>query len=85
MPLVDGHEATRRIRALEAAEERCPAWIIALTANASAEDEAEALKSGMNTFATKPASLAVFRKLLLNAVAMLPLKRGACELRAAQV
>jgi CheY-like chemotaxis protein len=71
MPNCDGHEATRRIRALEAAEpHRRPTHIIALTAHASAEDEAEALRSGMDQFATKPASLAVFLKLLLNAVSL---------------
>lgn len=71
MPLCDGLEATRRIRALEAAEGRRPAHVIALTAHASAEDEAEAIRSGMDQFATKPASLAVFKRLLQNAVVAL--------------
>lgn len=53
MPIMNGCEATRRIRALENAEQsQVP--IFAMTANAFDEDRKEAINSGMNGFFTKP-------------------------------
>ncbi|QCO57551.1 response regulator (plasmid) [Pseudorhodobacter turbinis] len=54
MPEMDGLEATRAIRALEAktAAGHCP--IVALTANALQEDEERCLEAGMDGFLTKP-------------------------------
>ncbi len=54
MPGIDGLEATRRIRAVEAEEKASHTPIIALTANASAEDRHACLAAGMDGFLVKP-------------------------------
>jgi PAS domain S-box-containing protein len=56
MPVMDGFDAVRRIRALEAEPEfgEQPTPIIALTANAYAEDRDAALAAGMNGLLVKP-------------------------------
>jgi len=60
MPVMDGLEATRLIRAFESGQNLRPATIIALTGLASAEAQQEAFASGINLFLTKPVS---FREL----------------------
>jgi CheY-like chemotaxis protein len=51
MPVMDGYEATRRIRTMPGlANQR----IIAMTANAMAEDERRCKEAGMDDFETKP-------------------------------
>jgi signal transduction histidine kinase/DNA-binding response OmpR family regulator len=54
MPGMDGLEATRRIRATEAENETTRTPILALTANASAEDREACLAAGMDGFVVKP-------------------------------
>ncbi len=54
MPGMDGLEATRRIREIEAESEMPRTPIIALTANASAEDREACLAAGMDGFLVKP-------------------------------
>jgi PAS domain S-box-containing protein len=53
MPVMDGYEATRRIRALDVPEAKTVP-IIALTANVFREDREKALDSGMNSHLGKP-------------------------------
>ena len=58
MPVMDGYTATARIRTHSCMDEQLrPLPIIALTANAYAEDRARALQSGMNDFVAKPLGL----------------------------
>jgi PAS domain S-box-containing protein len=54
MPGMDGLEATRRIRAAEAERGGPRTRIIALTANAQAEERETSLAAGMDGFLTKP-------------------------------
>lgn len=59
MPVMDGFEATRRIRAIERdmGSRRTP--IIALTANVYDEDRRRCFESGMDAFLTKPLQIEV--------------------------
>jgi len=54
MPTLDGLEATRRIRAAEAAERRRHLPIVGLTAQAMAGDREECLAAGMDGYVPKP-------------------------------
>ena len=69
MPIMDGYEATRTIRALPR-EDVKDIPIIAMTANAMEEDKEAALKNGMNAHIAKPIDIDVFmavlRKFLLK-------------------
>lgn len=63
MPVMDGYEATKRIRKLEN-RELASIPIIAMTANAFTEDREEALKCGMNSHIAKPIDVQLLFKTL---------------------
>ena len=53
MPIMNGYEATRQIRAMKA--EHCKNIpILAMTANAFEDDRVKAMQVGMNGYLTKP-------------------------------
>ncbi len=54
MPIMDGNEATKSIRAWEAEKSISPTTIIALTANAMEGDRESFLKVGMDDYISKP-------------------------------
>ncbi len=62
MPVMDGLDATRCIRQL-AGRQDTP--IIALTANAFAEDRQRCMESGMNDFLAKPVNPAALYRCLV--------------------
>ena len=55
MPVLDGYEATRRIRSIEGKRQKGePIRIVAVTANAFAEDQQRCLQAGMDDYLSKP-------------------------------
>ncbi|KAJ9667209.1 hypothetical protein H2201_002730 [Coniosporium apollinis] len=74
MPLMNGFEATREIReieaqyrtALPAMQTPAPCLIVALTGLASSRDQSEAFTSGMDLYMTKPVSFREVGRLLDN-------------------
>jgi len=64
MPVLDGMEATRRIRQREAGRGHVP--IVAMTASALQEDRDACERSGMDAFLTKPLQLATLRDTVLR-------------------
>lgn len=63
MPVMDGYEATRRIRALEN-KALADIPIIAMTANAFEDDRQNALEAGMNAHLTKPVDIKSLKETL---------------------
>ncbi len=53
MPVMDGYEATRRIRGMDRTD-AAAVWIVAMTADAFVEDVRLAKESGMNEHISKP-------------------------------
>ena len=54
MPVMNGLEATRKIRILEAESSLSPIPIVALTAQASTDFEIKCREAGMNNYLMKP-------------------------------
>ncbi len=64
MPVMDGHTATRQMRAWEREQGRQSSIILALTAHALEEDRQKSLTAGCNSHLTKP----IKRAVLLDAI-----------------
>jgi len=67
MPVMDGLEATRRIRESERTSLRARHFIIAMTANAMATDRVACQEAGMDSFLSKPFKADELRVLLQEA------------------
>ena len=65
MPKMDGYEATQAIRALDD-KEKAAIPIVAMTANAFAEDRERALAAGMNGHIAKPIDVKKLERVLLQ-------------------
>ena len=64
MPVIDGLETTRRIRAMEKAPRRTP--IVALTAHAMTDQKTELLLAGMDDYLSKPINETQLNHVLLR-------------------
>lgn len=63
MPVMNGYDATKAIRALNRKDAK-EIPIIAMTANAFAEDEKEALNAGMNIHLAKPINIELLKEVI---------------------
>ena len=63
MPVMNGYEATKAIRSMDR-EDAGQIPIIAMTANAFAEDEKEALRAGMNVHLAKPVNVDLLKQII---------------------
>jgi CheY-like chemotaxis protein len=72
MPVMDGFEATRRIRSQGGSSARSRMPIVALTANALQGDREACLAAGMDDYLTKPFSLEELRQALLRCLGATP-------------
>jgi PAS domain S-box-containing protein len=70
MPVLDGYEATRRIRAWEREQGRPAIPILALTASALEGEGRRAIDAGCNEWIRKPVRLAAFRALIARYAAL---------------
>ena len=66
MPVMDGYTAVQQIRQWESAQQRPRHLIIALTADAFAEDHLRCLAGGMDDFLTKPIAIDVLKTALVK-------------------
>ncbi|WP_293726436.1 response regulator [uncultured Phascolarctobacterium sp.] len=64
MPRLDGYEATRKLRQLEQQQGRSHTPIVAMSANAFAEDVDKAYEAGMDGYISKPITLGEVRQYL---------------------
>ena len=69
MPVMDGFEATRRIRADPSLRDTV---VIAMTANAGVDDQARCMAAGMNEFITKPVSPELLAAVVARSIGRAP-------------
>jgi signal transduction histidine kinase/CheY-like chemotaxis protein len=66
MPVLDGLEATRKIRETKLATDQ--PWIVAMTAEALSGDESRCIEAGMDSYLTKPVQIATLAKVLRQGI-----------------
>lgn len=66
MPVLDGYDATRKIRAHEEEHRLAPVPIIAVTANTLTGDREKCLRAGMSDYLGKPYDVPELREILLR-------------------
>ena len=77
MPVMDGYEATVRIREIEKADNRGRKTpIIAITSNTLDNDRQKCLNCGMNEYLTKPLNIELFHQTLITLGIHSDLKRA---------
>jgi len=64
MPVMDGYEATRRIRARDAAAHSGRVPIVAMTAHAMSGAREDCLAAGMDDYVAKPVQMDALRAVL---------------------
>ncbi|MNT96413.1 Signal transduction histidine-protein kinase BarA [compost metagenome] len=64
MPIMDGYAATQRIRQMERENKTSPIPIIAVSANAMAEDIRKSLDAGCTEHVTKPIKKSVLLEMI---------------------
>jgi CheY-like chemotaxis protein len=64
MPVLDGYEATKRLRSGDLAGVDANIPVIALTASAMVGDRAKCLEAGMNEYVAKPVKVAELKNAL---------------------
>ena len=72
MPELDGYTATRRLRALEAAQQRPHLPVIGMTAHALAGDREKCLAAGMDDYLPKPFQASELQQKLLQQLKQTP-------------
>jgi two-component system sensor histidine kinase/response regulator len=72
MPQIDGYEATRQIRAIEAERGLPSTRIIAMTASVMPGDREACINAGMNDYISKPVSMADLQAALERAFSAVP-------------
>jgi signal transduction histidine kinase len=72
MPQMDGYEATRQIRKIEAERRFLPTHIIAMTASVMPGDREACISAGMNDYVSKPVSLTDLRMAIERAIKAAP-------------
>jgi len=79
MPVMDGQEATWRIRQWESSAGRPAVPIVALTASAFEEDRRRCLAAGMNDFLSKPIELESLQGMLAKWLSVMPSEAGSVQ------
>ncbi|MBF0584373.1 MAG: PAS domain S-box protein [Magnetococcales bacterium] len=72
MPVMDGYQATRLIRAWEKQQNRPPVPIVAFSADVTHANQQAFIVAGMNDFLSKPVALEGFRQVLERHLAIAP-------------